>query len=221
MNKALLGCALVLLACSGKREKRPLDQKIEALGSAISPSKPRPSQTSPQLSRELSKCSSGDGLACATAGDFYIEGIEVGADAKRAAALYEQGCKHGTQLSCVGLARLLADGRGLPKDVPRAARLAQVACDAGEMLGCYDLALMYETIPDLLGKDPGKRRTIALYQKACSADLVDSCHELAMVFHSGRGGAPRDLDRARELLKHACALGDRMSCHQHKMLKDE
>lgn len=80
---------------------------------------------------------------------------------------------------------------------------------------------MYETIPDLLKKNPKNQRAIQLYQRACDAYLVDSCHELAMLFHSGRGGARKDLARAQEPVGRACDLGDRQSCLQRGILGSE
>jgi len=40
-----------------------------------------------------------------------------------------------------------------------------------------------------------------------------------MLYHSGRGGAPKDPTKAAAALQQACDLGDRIACRQVDMVK--
>lgn len=96
-------------------------------------------------------------------------------------------------------------------DACRAA--AKKACDEGKPYGCFRLGILHET-----KLDPNENRNnavaIALYEKACAAKHATSCSELGMVYHSGRGGAGRDLDKAIAQLQKSCDLGLRRACIQ-------
>ncbi len=233
MNKTVLFTLIALAGCRGNQEKTPLDKKIESLGrdSQRQPQRSRSVPTPPPKQQELAsvmdesslsaaaaKCEAGDGLSCALAAEALAQGIFVELDEQRAVNLYQQGCDKGAQQSCAGFARMLAKGQGIAAEVPRAEKLALGICESGEPRGCYELAAMYETVPDLFEKNTRNQRAIQFYQQACDSDLADGCHELAMLFHSGRGGAGKDPERAQKLIGRACDLGDRQSCLQRGMI---
>lgn len=82
----------------------------------------------------------------------------------------------------------------------------------GDMYGCFKRGVLYET--SLTNIKGSQARSLELYDKSCDAGTVEACHELGMVYHSGRGGAGRDVDKAEAFLQKACKLGDRRSCLQ-------
>jgi uncharacterized protein len=217
---------IVSTACRNDEAQTRLDDRLENMGKAAeAPPRTSPETAAPEQSTDVDSlpaledaCRRGDGLACAQSAEAYVAGMIVEPDQARAALLYERGCDLRTQRACAGLARALARGQGLPPDIARGEDLARKACDADEPWGCHELAVMYETVPALFDRNPRNEQAIVLYQQACDARLTLSCSELAMVFHSGRGGATKDIARARVLLDRACGLGDSMSCRQRDLI---
>ena len=108
-------------------------------------------------------------------------------------------------------------GGGVKKDPKLAEKELKELCDGGDGYGCYGLGIIYETtLVD--GKPHSPDEAIALYDKGCTQKSVDACNALGMLYHSGRGGAPKDKDKAAAALRRGCELGDRMSCLQIDMV---
>ena len=85
--------------------------------------------------------------------------------------------------------------------------LLRSACLKRSAEGCMALAETY------LGPGPRHdgREGARLLGEACEYHAVDGCRRAALLYEEGRD-APPDRDRAADLRKRACALGDKALC---------
>jgi hypothetical protein len=81
-------------------------------------------------------CNLSYGAGCNELGVAHAQGIGTKADSKRAAELFERGCKHGSMTACFNLAVATQHGDGVAKDDARATALLNQACKGGHQPSC-------------------------------------------------------------------------------------
>ena len=103
----------------------------------VSPSDRVTARKAAKLGLDLSRvaCERGDGAECGHAADVLLEHLGF-RNPKRAAALYETGCKWGEASACISLAKMLDEGRGIETDRKRADEFYAAACKLGDQDSC-------------------------------------------------------------------------------------
>jgi TPR repeat protein len=236
MNRRCLLLAIVWIGCGDRKAREAqeqLDREIERAGGVVRDQEGRPHQAA--TGKYI------DGRGGKVSNSERVEGVpitsmaqlpaappetdvtrgdraEASGDASTAAKLYKQACADKLAGGCAHLALMQRQGGGSVKKDPKLAeqQLKQM-CDAGDGFACYGLGFLYETTV-LDHKHPADD-VVALYDKGCTLKSTDACNALGMVYYSGRGGAPKDHDKAAAALRRGCELGDRQSCLQIDMVK--
>ncbi|HEX6737861.1 MAG TPA: tetratricopeptide repeat protein [Vicinamibacteria bacterium] len=126
---------------------------------------------------------------------------------RRAAELYEKGCRGGRGVDCLELGRLHA--RVAPPDEARAAAfqrqgtsLLAPACERGDGEACFELGIAYH---EGTGVEADLRRHLALMERACTLGELRGCAERAAVYLDTE--APDDDAQAPALFERACRGG--------------
>jgi hypothetical protein len=163
-----------------------------------------------------SVCRRGVGPACLRLGDHFMEGTLVPAEEKRAAWLYEQGCKAGTARACGMLALAHEAGKaGLVVSNENAAVLRTRACELGDAQACVEQAAR---LLDGRGLPRDPQAAAALLESACQRGLAQPCGVLGFMLERGQG-IPADGVRARALYDQACRGGFEPACRQRDGLQ--
>lgn len=182
-----------------------------------------------------------DPTACRVGGLAFAYGDGVEADVARGAGLLAAGCELGEEQSCFhagllkapegpltvevsqdGIAALKARcsqgkapacyhlgvfhdrGPMSYRDMSQATMLFRQACDDGVQDACFEQAADYANG----GTDIGLEKATALFEAACTSGHGPSCRELGRLL---KESSP---ERAAELARKACELGDQSSCPQ-------
>ena len=146
-------------------------------------------------------CDAGAASACASLGDFYLDGKIVRANLVKAGPLLDRACTLGDGDACHRFATLLresstqedADYAGRRQ---RAATLDQRGCELRSGGSCLTLAEFYGQ-----GGAPSRARAETLFEDSCRMGVAEACHRLAGI---------RDNDQ--RLLLKACASGGFAEC---------
>lgn len=191
------------------------------------------------LAQEASCLEGRDPTACVDGGLAFVYGDGVPADAARGADLLTQGCDLGEEQACFhatllsapegsltvevsleGIAELKArcsQGKSQAcyqlgvfhdrgpmsyRDMSQATMLFRQACEADVLAACFEQASDYASG----GTEPGLQKATALFEAGCTSGHGPSCRELGKLL---KGGSP---ERAAELSRQACELGDQKSC---------
>lgn len=149
-------------------------------------------------------CDLGNGEGCYRAGELARLGSGMAKDAKRAAALYTEGCskKLAPELACLALGRAVDRGEGVDKDAKRAVELYERVCGAPmeyspvSAEACLALVPKYEA-GTVVAKDPA--RVFDLYEKACSFGDHGAC------LKGGGLLARKDPKRAAAMYRVVCS----------------
>jgi TPR repeat protein len=148
-----------------------------------------------------SACDSGIASACASLGDFYLDGKIVRSNLLKAGPLLDRACTLGDGNACHRFATLLresstqedADYAGRRQ---RAADLDQRGCGFRSGGSCLTLAEFYWQ-----GGAPSRARAEGLFEESCRLGVAEACHRLAGI---------RENDQ--RLLLKACASGGFAEC---------
>jgi hypothetical protein len=156
-------------------------------------------------------CSMGMGSGCSNVGYMYESG-QIGQNYAKAAELYEKGCVLGDAGGCASLAVLYENGTGVSEDLQQAVNYYDRACSAGLASSCAHLALLYE--------QGGNYVYAATYhQNGCDAGDAKECSAIARMYYEG-GSVSQDAQKAQELFKKACDLGDETGCKNYQIVKN-
>lgn len=156
-------------------------------------------------------CSLGMGSGCANLGYLYENG-QIGRNYAKAAEFYEKGCVLGDADSCASLAILYENGNGVSEDLQQAVNYHDRACSAGLASSCAHLALLYEQAENY--------EYAAIYhQNGCDAGDAKECSLIARMYYYGQGVSQNE-EKARELFKKSCDLGDETGCNNYQIVKN-
>jgi TPR repeat protein len=178
----------------------------------------------------------GDMSGCTLLAGLYGDGLGVGKDEKRAAALFEKGCSAGDTLGCSSLGEMYASGKGVPRDAARAVAFFVKACDGGECdrLGaaeieqacnagsaaaCATLGNFYRLGNAEKGVAEDAARAVRFYDRACQGRHANSCLDLGVMTKFGAGVAADEAKgaaletRGIALYDEACKGGDLEACY--------
>lgn len=162
-------------------------------------------------------CDAGEASACFNLGILHEDGRGVPKDLARAAELYTFACDHGVMLACSNLATFHYE-RLIPNaDSTKAVVLLRKACDGGATIGCRNAAFIY-----IEGKAVKRdtRQAIALLDQGCKAEDAETCFILSQLYESHAEGTPPNAAAlVPELLKKACAGGEKEACATPKPAK--
>ena len=155
-------------------------------------------------------CDSGIASACASLGDFYLDGKIVRSNLLKAGPLLDRACTLGDGNACHRFATLLresstqedADYAGRRQ---RAAALDQHGCELRSGGSCLTLAEFYWQ-----GGAPSRARAESLFEESCRLGVAEACHRLAGI---------RDNDQ--RLLLKACASGGFAECPELNPLAEQ
>lgn len=111
-------------------------------------------------------------------------------------------CSSGRASACYRLGVFHDRGPMGYRDMSQAMMLFRQACDDGEHGACFEQAADYASG----GTDMGREKAEALFEGSCTAGHAPSCRELGTLLR------PSNPDRATELTRRACELGDKSSC---------
>lgn len=171
-----------------------------------------PPVSAQQALADAQACYAGSLDRCATAGDAYHEGTDVGVSHEMAAQLYRWGCDRGDMRSCraMGWIHQQSPGHGVPTSLSEAHRYYGIACNGGYALACYDLGTLYWTGQGVEESWPIGQ---SYYERACAMRHASACREVAYIY--GRAmGVTRDYGRMAALLRQACELGNTTACQE-------
>lgn len=177
-------------------------------------------------------CRGGFGLACANLGLAVQSGVGTERDLVFAAQLFSRGCTARVPSACGYLAEAYIAGKGVTKDERRGAELRTAACDLGDGFACTHLA-RYDRANQLLQTECRRGhgescwvlaqnyragRGVAVDKKTAAQLSMQACakHEYhcsdAGIAHMLGDGVEKDVLRAQEFFKRACAAGDAYGC---------
>ena len=183
-------------------------------------------------------CGAADYHACASLGDYLLDGRGTAPDTLGARTLYQTACDNLDLYGCAGLAATLVSG----PDSVRMVALFRQACNGGEMRGCSGLGQLYELglgVPTndalagelitqacdgddsrgcySLGAEYALRkdeaRAAVYYEKSCEEGLALGCLTAATFILESRGVDASD-GRVTELFRKACHDGIAEGCYQ-------
>lgn len=156
-------------------------------------------------------CALGMGSGCSSLGYLYENG-QIGRNYAKAAEVYEKGCVLGDADSCASLAILYENGNGVSEDLQQAVNYYDRACSAGLASSCAHLALLYEQAENY--------EYAAIYhQNGCDANDAKECSLIARMYYYGQGVSQNE-QKAKELFKKSCDLGDETGCKNYQVVKN-
>jgi TPR repeat protein len=155
--------------------------------------------------RELNQraCDANEASGCLVDGLLWWEGKSVDKDRPRAVKQFDRACTLGSAGGCTLLGMAYEMGDGVPRDQARAEAFFRRGCDGDEPLGCVRLGLSW------LGTRP--EDAAHLFQAACQLKNPGGCYALGMAHLRGLG-VPRDVAKARALLRRSCDMGYAEAC---------
>lgn len=159
-------------------------------------------------------CEQGDAIGCYNAGLMHEQGRGFLRDPINATADYQQGCDGGYALACTNLGYLYEHGTGVAKSEGTAVELYRRGCEGdgcspGDPTGCFNMGVAHRD--GLGGLSADGAAAVPWFERACDADSGMACANLANLYRDG-DGVPADQNRAAELYRRACELGDEASC---------
>lgn len=155
-------------------------------------------------------CTLGMGSGCSNLGYLYENG-QIGQNYAKAAEFYEKGCVLGDAGGCESLAILYENGTGVSEDLQKAVDYYDRACSGGFVSSCAHLALLYEQAENY--------EYAAIYhQNGCDAGDAKACSSIARMYYYGQGVSQNE-QKAKELFKKSCDLGDETGCKNYQIVK--
>jgi len=156
-------------------------------------------------------CNLGVAKGCSSVGYMYENG-HAGTDLAKATGFYERACVNGDAAGCGSLAVMYEDGKGVVEDMQKAVDYYDRACSGGQSSSCAHLGLMYE-------QDGNMEYAVTYYQNSCDAGGAAECVRLATMYYTG-GAVAQDEERATQLFKRSCELGDETGCKNYEKIKN-
>lgn len=137
-------------------------------------------------------------------GDFYLQGIGVERDGKRAVLCYSVGAKNGVPNSLYWYGRFLIDGFNVEKDVQKGYQLIKEAAERG-----HSDAMMYIGLDFYLGAIAKKnyKEAFSWIEKAANKDDFRAMTILGDFYMDGIG-VDEDIEKALRLYKLSAESGD-------------
>lgn len=147
-------------------------------------------------------CDAKDQIACANLGDFYIQGVGVPRDVKKALSLLEKSCELKTARACHLLGEIYRHGDGVPHDPLRANRFYEQGCkmEKPSSYACTALGYQFEIGN---GVEKNVPKAIEAYEKACANGGMTGCTNLVSLHFAGKYSAMTDADAVKKAT-YAC-----------------
>ncbi|WP_285713651.1 tetratricopeptide repeat protein [Erythrobacter oryzae] len=146
--------------------------------------------------------------ACLKWAKMLFDGRGIPADGKRAAQIFEQGCKNGQLESCDLLGEAFESGEGVPQDDKKAVALWKPACEQGYLLSCQHFGLM---LIEGAGVEKNEQLGFSFLNKACAEKISESCTVLSVALLS-KDPSPKNKTKAFAAFQESCERGNYLGC---------
>ncbi|MAK63041.1 MAG: hypothetical protein CMK09_18890 [Ponticaulis sp.] len=138
----------------------------------------------------ISRCDSGEGLACAILGSRLQSGNDGEVDMAVARTAYKRACEIGHLSACPNIARFQRQGYGGPKDAAAARQSLILGCNGNDDDSCRTLGNMYK---DGFGGPQNYALAAEAYDKACKAGKTWICDKFEEMRSKAAAQAPKTL----------------------------
>ncbi len=157
------------------------------------------------------RCASKDEESCYFLAEFYIKGLVVKKDYKKAIDIYTKLLADESLFGYLGFGMMHENGFGVEKDHYIAIENYDHACSLDSSLGCMKLADLYER-GTVIRFDP--ERTLSLYMRACSLKNMEACSMIGAIYELGIGMG-QDIKKAIYYYNIACQGDHLEACNSY------
>jgi len=161
-----------------------------------------------KLKKQIKKCEleckNGNLQACGTVSLFYLDGIAVKQNEKKAINLAKKSCDKDVSTGCLALSKIYERKR----DIKKAILYAEKSCQLTNAEGCKTVARFY-------GKGIGVKldvnKAVRYLSKACDLGNTEACKLLGINYFRGEA-VGKNLNKSIYFLSKACENRDMESC---------
>ena len=162
-------------------------------------------------------CEAGKPEACFNYGRYYTDPpSDVEKDERRAASIWQTGCKNDELASCDALAMAYSAGRGVERSLARSWQLYSQSCNKGSGNACGMLGRA--SLNSALGNLQNYIEASKYFQRACDLKSFASCHNLGLLYMRGQGVIQSEA-AAKYYFRLACMNNQQAGCNSMKAIR--